>query len=219
MQFCLSTGDIVEKFCVALAVIAAEGPAVFEERLGGLFGIVEGVVAFPQVVFQNADAGAEGRQGLAVGGVRHAEVPCGLLGEPHRLGVGSVDGGQPFGQQAHVIAYVHGLQIGPKLSPDQLQGILFAGRAQQAQKIVPAAEFRYVGKIFPDGGGGVPGEPLQAHPEYLPLSQAAPDIPGIEQRFQGQVGILREGPHETADDLPVLGATQSAHRGKQIQTV
>ena len=82
---------------IAFPVVPQEGLAVLEQRLGGLLFVVEGVVLFPKIVFDDADIGTELHQGLAVDLVCHAQIPGDPLCLRYGLPIGGVDRREPLG--------------------------------------------------------------------------------------------------------------------------
>ena len=84
---------------------------------------------------------------------------------------------------------------------------------------IPPAVFCYVGKILPHGCRRVLCQPFHCHAKYLPLAEAAPDIPGKEQSFHCQVGIFSKSSLKAADDFQLTRTSQCADGGKQVETI
>ena len=125
-----------------------EGFAVLEHGLGGLLGIVKGIVLLPEIVLDDADSLTELRQHLAERGIVHSKKAGDALCHADGIGVGCVDGGQPLGQQAHIVTHIHCYIVLAQLILDQVQGIFFACGTHQSQQVIPPTIFCYVGKIF-----------------------------------------------------------------------
>ena len=208
--------DCLQKGPIARPVVAQEGPPVFEHRLGGLFGVVEGIVPLPEVVLDDADLLPQGRQGPAVCLIGHPQIPGHALCLTDRLPVGGIDGGQPLGKQGHL--RLRG-QVGLQLSGNDAKGVALAGGAHQRHQVVIAAVFRDQRQVPAQGIGPVIRQPAQDHPEHPALAQAPPDVPAEEQDLHGQVRVLRIGPDKAPDDVLLLRRPDRADGREQVQAV
>ena len=212
--------DLSHEVLVALAVVAEKGLAVLEHSLGGLLGVVKGVVPLTQVVLQNGDSGAQGREGLAVGGLGHAQALHQDPGREQGVGAAGVYRGEPLGHERDIpLSRLHGLHILGQLGSNVRDGRVFAGCVKEGEQIVPAAVLGDVAQVSDHRLGRETSHSLQDDAEGIALPQAAADVTGEEGDLHRRVSVLGPGPCKAVLNLFPGRPAQGAHGGKQVQTV
>lgn len=213
----LALGDPVQKFRVALAVVAKKGLAVFFERLGGLFFVVKGVVALTQIVFDDLDLSAQSDRGFAV-------LPFGQPEQLHqmprvltRLFGGGVFGRQPFGKQADLFPLAQRFDIRFELFPDNANGFVLALRVKQTKEVVKASEPGDMADIVLQCLRLVFGKPFQQHAEHPALAETAAHVARVEQYFERQLTVFGKGADKAADDPALAPTAHRTDRRKQIK--
>ena len=212
-------GDFAHESAVAFAVISHESLAVLEHGLGGLFGVIKSVVPFPQIVFEDADSGAQGAEGFAVLGVVHVHSPGDALGGSDRVFAGGVDRGQPLAQQGDGTAVLQSGAVVHQLRFDFRQGFLLAGSSHQDQEVVEAAILRNVRNALLQGLRLVFRQPFENCPKDAALADAASDIPGVEQNLHGKVRVFGISAEEPAGDFLAALSAQRADGGEEVQAL
>ena len=209
LHIVLITGTVISHKCTAVS----------EHRLGGLSGVVEGVISLSQVVLDDADLCAQGRQSLAILCIVHSERPGKALCCLNRFRIGCVHGRQPLAKQGYRLSRLKSLLICKELLTQQFFRCPACRGVQQDKDIVPAAILRNVGKIPNQGRHLVFRQPPEDRPEHRPLAETAADITGIEENLHGQIRILGKGAQETVFDLFLVLHPKRTDRCKQVQAV
>ena len=219
MEHCTAVLYLRHKRLVTYLVVAHKGAAVLEHRLRRLLSIVKAVITLAQVVLNNEDLRPERGQGLAVLRLVHAEGAGKLLCHADCLRIGSVHRRQPLAKQGNLLTALQRLHVRLKLTiKNSLCGT--AGRSvQQDKNVIPTAVLRYIGQISYQRRHLVLSQPADQRTEHGTLTQAAPDITGIEENLHSHIRILGKGPQKTILDLRTAAGTQGTDGREQIQAV
>ena len=224
VQLLLAFAHTQQVFIEALPVVALEGAAVLQHRLGG-HGLVVHLLRLlrRQLALGQADAGAKGGHQAAVFLLLHAQS----LDQPLRslagAGAGGVVRGHPLRQQRDVSAFVAGLPalqsslVLGQLDLDGLNRLPLRGGAQQAQEVVPAAKLCDVGHVLPCRFRPSAGHVPQQRAEQLPFAHAAADVPQVEQQLHGQLGGLDVGLLEQRDLVRRPAVAHAAGHREEVQ--
>ena len=183
--------NCIEKFIVALSIVAAKCLTVFVHSAGALLLIIKGIVLFSEVVFDDPDAVAKRNQSLSVFGITHLQILRNSLCLFYSIRIGSVHGREPFCKQRNLAAVFEGVDILLQLSLDDLKHGFFTLGSKERKQIVKATELGNVFKIFQDAFRLMVGQPVHDNSEYTPLSETAPDVTGVKQNLHGSIGVFR----------------------------
>ena len=127
---------------VALRIVAPEGLAVLEHRLGRLLRIIKAVVLRAQMVLDDPDAAAQTDKHLSIFRLLHPERCRQMTRRITRLARRSVDGRQPLREEGDRLFLPCGTQVFFKLRANQADSGSLQGRIEEDEQIVPATVSR-----------------------------------------------------------------------------